>query len=285
MGLSQSCCAGIESLSGLVGPPNAAVVPPGMCVLSEQWSSVKLEQRRQVAHDVILLTFSLPDATKALGLSTCACILLKFDEEGTPEPIVRPYTPVSSNAMIGQFLLMVKVYPGGKMSQYLNDLPLGSSVEAKHIDKNVKIQYPFGKKQLTMLVGGTGIAPMIQALHAILGTTGDITKVSVIFGNKTQKDVLGKDLLDAWAKNSGGRFNLVHVLSEASDDSSWTGATGFINAELIKQHSALPSEDTLIMVCGPPPMYNALCGPRDKPDELTGLLSTMGYTAKQVYKF
>lgn len=30
-----------------------------------------------------------------------------------------------------------------------------------------------------MLVGGTGIAPMLQALHAILGTAGDTTRVSV----------------------------------------------------------------------------------------------------------
>merc|ERR1711924_547515 len=140
--------------------------------------------------DTIFLTFKLADATKPLGLSTCACILCKFDEEGTPDPIVRPYTPVSTNAILGKFQLVVKVYAVGKMSRHLNDLPLGSSVEFKHIDKNVKIQYPFGKKHVTMLAGGTGITPMVQALHAILGTSGDSTQVSMILGNRTKKDIL-----------------------------------------------------------------------------------------------
>merc|ERR1712196_458555 len=118
----------------------------------------------------------------------------------------------------------------------------------KHIEKNVKIQYPFGTKHLTMLVGGTGITPMIQALHAILGTPGDSTKVSMIFGNKTQKDILCKDLLESWAQNSNGRLKVVHVLSDAADDSSWKGLKGFITRDVLSEHSAAPSEDVKILV-------------------------------------
>lgn len=244
-----------------------------------------LVQRQQVTHDVILLTFQLADQTKALGLSTCACILCKFDEEGSPDPIVRPYTPVSTNEMVGKFQLVVKIYQMGKMTGYLKDLPLGSTVDFKHIPFNVKVQYPFGKKFITMIVGGTGITPMIQALHAILGTPGDTTTVNLIFGNKSQKDILCKDLLDSWSKSSGDRLRVTHVLSEPGEDKDWTGLTGFITRDVIEKNSAGPSEDSMVMVCGPPGLYNMLCGPRDKPTELTGLLSEMGYTAEQVVKF
>jgi hypothetical protein len=34
----------------------------------------------------------------------------------------------------------------------------------------------------------------------------------------------------------------------------------------------------------PPPMYNALTGPREE-KELSGLLKEMGYKTEQVYKF
>mmetsp|Transcript_2264 Transcript_2264/g.7329 ORF Transcript_2264/g.7329 Transcript_2264/m.7329 type:complete len:93 (+) Transcript_2264:122-400(+) len=45
-----------------------------------------------------------------------------------------------------------------------------------------------------------------------------------------------------------------------------------------------PDADSALFVCGPPPMYDLLCGPRGE-EELTGLLADMGYTAGQVHKF
>merc|ERR1712232_409624 len=119
------------------------------------------------------------------------------------------------------------------MGKHMESLPIGGELNFKHIDKNVKLQYPFGKRRITMLVGGTGITPMIQALHAILGNSGDETNVTLIFGNKKQGDILCKDLLESWEGLSGGRLNVVHVLSEASDDASWLGRKGFIDRKVL----------------------------------------------------
>mmetsp|Transcript_24038 Transcript_24038/g.55861 ORF Transcript_24038/g.55861 Transcript_24038/m.55861 type:complete len:279 (+) Transcript_24038:93-929(+) len=277
------------ALAAAVGMPVAATVPPGQCVFGEDWSKSPLLERSQVTHDTILLTFGLADAGKPMGLSTCACILAKFDEEGSPDPIVRPYTPVSTNAMLGKFQLVVKVYPGGKMSQYMLQMPIGGTLEFKHIPFNVKIQYPFNKKSLTMLVGGTGITPMVQALHAILGTSTDVTKVSMIFGNKTQADILCGDILDSWEKAFPEKLKVVNILSNAAEDSSWTGEKGFITADVIKKYAAGgPEDDTMVWVCGPPIMYEKICGPRDKggvPTELVGALKEAGYKPEQVFKF
>lgn len=278
-----------KDLAALVGPPTAATCPPGQCAFSDEWSKATLVERERISHDVILLTFALPDQSKPLGLSTCACILAKFDttsdeHPGSSEAVVRPYTPVSTNALIGRFQLMVKVYKGGKMSGHLQDMPIGEGLEFKHIEKNVKIQYPFGKKQVTMIAGGTGITPIVQGLHAILGTPGDDTQVTLLFGNRTQGDILGRGLLDDWASKSGGRLRVVHVLSQAADDATWKGLKGRITRDVLEQNAAGPSSDALVMVCGPPPMYNALCGPRDQ-SELTGVLADMGFSADQVFKF
>lgn len=278
------CCSeGHRELSALVGLPTAAVYPPGQCVFNEDWSSARLSERVQVTHDVILVSFQLRDSSKPLGLSTCACLLAKFDDTNG-EPVVRPYTPVSTNALPGTFRLCIKVYDKGKMSQHLDTLPIGSSVDFKHIPVNVKIQYPFKRKHVTMLVGGTGITPMIQALHAILGTEGDTTKVSIIFGNKTEDDILCRELLDKWSRASAGRLRVIHVLSESASDGTWQGLTGFITRDIIEKNSAAGSDDTLVMVCGPPPMYKALCGPRDE-KEVTGILKDMGFSEEQVFKF
>lgn len=269
-----------------IGAPTAAVCPPGSCVLkADEWTPATLVERTQLVHDSYLITFGLADESKPLGLSTCACLLAMFKEEGSPDPVVRPYTPVSTNAMIGKFQLVIKVYPEGKMSQHMTKLPIGGTVNFKHIDKNVKIQYPFGKANITMLAGGTAITPMIQAIHAILGTSGDETKIVLLLGNKTQTDFLCKDLLDDWEAKFPTRLKVVHVLSGAADDDTWTGAKGFIDRKLLEEYCPPPKSDNKIFVCGPPPMYDALCGPRDKPEELTGLLNDMGYQADEVFKF
>jgi len=204
------------------------------------------------------------------------------DAQGVP--VVRPYTPVSTNAMLGRFELMVKVYPEGKMSQHLEHMEVGHTVDFKHIDKNVKMQYPFNKPEVGMLVGGTGIAPMIQALHAVLGTRGDSTKVSLLYGSRSTSDVLCKGTLDEWSDANPDRLSVTHVLSHEAEGSPWSGARGFISKELVQAKMPAPSSDCVIFVCGPPPMYDALCGPRDS-IELTGLLFELGYKPEQVYKF
>ncbi len=81
---------------------------------------------------------------------------------------VRPYTPVSSNSVLGSFDLCVKRYQGGAASEWLHELPIGKTVGFKHIKFNIKAQYPWeGKRKLAMLCAGTGVTPMIQALHAM----------------------------------------------------------------------------------------------------------------------
>lgn len=197
-------------------------------------------------------------------------------------PLVRPYTPISTNELKGKFELLVKCYPSG-LAKHMDQLQLGDTIEFKHIPFNVKTQYPFNKGHIAMLAGGTGITPMIQALHAILGTTSDETQVTLLYGNRTAEDILLKDTLDKWVEVSNGRLKVVHVLSGESP-AGWNGNTGFITQELIAEHVAAPSADVQLWVCGPPPMYEMLCGPRQE-QAVTGVLAAMGYSDDQVYKF
>lgn len=41
----------------------------------------------------------------------------------------------------------------------------------------------------------------------------------------------------------------------------WKYSTGFVSAEMIASHLYSPSEDTLVLMCGPPPMINFACLP------------------------
>jgi cytochrome-b5 reductase len=272
----------------LTGSPTSALVPPGQCQFTEEFQSVKLLERVQVSPTSSVLRFSLPDESKPLNLSTCACILAKAMIQNEPEAVIRPYTPISTNKQVGSFDLLVKNYgENGKMSKHLcQDISVGDSVDFKHIEFNVKIQAPFQYKKIGMLVGGTGLTPMVQALHAILGDPSCVQEhVSMLYGSRVATDILGQELLEIWAKKHADKFSLIHVLSDEPEDSDWKGPRGHITEDLIRKHMPDPDEDNImIFVCGPPPMYNALCGPRDD-KELKGLLAEMGYKKEQVYKF
>ena len=77
---------------------------------------------------------------------------------------------------------------------------------------------------------------------------------------------------------SGGRFTAYYCVDDVGDE-EWSGPTGYwVN--------------NLIMVCGPPPMYDAVSGPKifeegqpPKQGEVSGILKELGFTKDAVFKF
>lgn len=278
--------------STLTDPPVKSLVSPGECQFGDDFTPVPLLAKFSISPTSYVLRFGLPDESKALGLSTCACILagIKIGDE----MVVRPYTPISTNAMIGSFDLLIKSYAEGKASSAMTSLtpsPDETSVSFKHIAFNVKIQHPYGNpKFVGMIAGGTGISPMLQALHAILGEDDQSlkasTNVSLLYGSRTSDDILGKEMLDVWSGSHKEQFCVTHVLSNEEEDTVIEDCMerGFIHREMIEKAFPSPSDDVKIFVCGPPVMYDILCGPRNQ-KEISGILGQIGYDETQVVKF
>lgn len=51
---------------------------------------------------------------------------------------------------------------------------------------------------------------------------------------------------------------LTELLSCSAD---WNYSQGFVNEEMIRDHLPPPGEETLILMCGPPPMIQFACLP------------------------
>mmetsp|Transcript_42138 Transcript_42138/g.111324 ORF Transcript_42138/g.111324 Transcript_42138/m.111324 type:complete len:91 (-) Transcript_42138:104-376(-) len=69
----------------------------------------------------------------------------------------------------------------------------------------------------------------------------------------------------------------------------WTGPSGYLTPQSLRNALPPPGVATKIMVCGPPGMVNAVCGPKANKGkdqgELVGHLRTLGFAADQVFKF
>ncbi|XP_058074528.1 NADH-cytochrome b5 reductase-like protein [Magnolia sinica] len=253
----------------------------------EKWIEFELQDTARVSHNTKLFRFSFDPSAK-LGLDIASCLLTRAplgnDAEGKTKYVIRPYTPISDPDSKGYFDLLIKVYPDGKMSQYLASLKPGDVVEVKGPIEKLRYS-PNMKKNIGMIAGGTGITPMLQIIEAILKNPDDVTQVSLLYANISPDDILLKEKLDMLAASHP---NLKIFYTVDNPSKNWRGGKGFISKDMMLKGLPRPSEDTLILVCGPPGMMKHISGDKAKDrtqGELTGLLKQLEYTEDMVYKF
>ena len=247
--------------------------------------SLELQKVDDVNHNTKLFRFALPEDDMVSGVTLTSAILTKFKPEGE-KPVIRPYTPISDEHATGHMDLLVKKYPGGPMSSHMHDLKPGDKLDVK----GPLPKYPWSANKhdhIALIAGGTGITPMYQLCRAIFSNPDDKTKVTLVFGNISEEDILLKKELANLENTYPQRFRAFYVLD--NPPASWQGGSGFINQELLKTVLPEPKEENIkLFVCGPPAMMNSISGNKKSPKdqgELVGILKELGYSPEQVYKF
>lgn len=260
---------------------------PKIALNPDKWIEFKLQDTARVSHNSHLFRFSFDPSAK-LGLDVASCILTRAplgqDAEGNTKYVVRPYTPISDTEAKGHFDLLIKVYPEGKMSQHFASLKPGDVVEVKGPIEKLRYS-PNMKKHIGMIAGGTGITPMLQVIEAILKNPDDNTQVSLLYGNISPDDILLKQKLDILAASHP---NLKVFYTVDNPTKNWKGGVGYISKDTALKGLPSPSDDALILVCGPPGMMKHVSGEKAKDysqGELSGILKDLGYTEQMVYKF
>ncbi|XP_068046798.1 NADH-cytochrome b5 reductase 3-like isoform X1 [Anomalospiza imberbis] len=258
--------------------------------------ALRLIDKEEVSHDTRRFRFALPSMEHVLGLPLGQHIYLSARIDGAL--VVRPYTPVSSDDDKGFVDLVVKVYfrgvhpkfpDGGKMSQYLDSLKIGDTIDfrgpsgllvykgkGKFDIRPEKKAEPVTKtvKYVGMIAGGTGITPMLQIIRAIIKDKDDPTTCQLLFANQTEKDILLRSELDEIQAQNPGRFKCWYTLDRAPEN--WDYSQGFVNQEMIRDHLPPPQNDVLILMCGPPPMIQYACIPN---------LDKLGYAKDMRFSF
>lgn len=251
---------------------------------------VKLIKRTQLSHDTVRFRYELPSSAPILGLPVGMHFKLfcpnpkgseagkwngREDPEDGVDVIERKYTPTTSDKEIGYVELVIKVYnaghekfcDGGKMSQYMDKQQVGDYLEINgpwgHIEYKGKGTFSLSKKPkqckyIGMMSGGTGITPMLQIMAAVLRDPEDTTEMSLIYANQTEEDILVREELEALQKAHPKRLKLWYTV-DRPPASGWKYSSGFITEDMIKEHLPPPGPDTLVLMCGPPPMVRFAC--------------------------
>jgi propane monooxygenase reductase component len=169
----------------------------------------------------------------------------------------------------GQLEFVIKVYPNGLFSEFLD-------TEVKPGDR-LDVTGPFGvftlrdapDSDLVFVGGGAGMAPILALLRS-MASRGIQRKATYYYGARRRRDLCFEEELRQLERMLPS-FRYVPALSEPGDDAGWDGEVGLITDVLRRAENNLARADAY--VCGPPPMVEAALE----------LLPTLGVAEKRVF--
>jgi cytochrome-b5 reductase len=219
----------------------------------KEYKPLPLVEKERLSPNVFRFVFQLPDPEDVIGIPIGQHVAIKATIDG--QTISRSYTPISNNLDRGRMELLIKCYPDGKLtSGYLENLETGDEVMFRGPKGAMKYS-PGMCKKIGMIAGGTGITPMYQLIRAICEHETDTTEISLIYANRTEEDILLRNELEAFARRYPKNFKLWYMLDQPP--ANWTYGSGYVTSAVMAEHLPGPSDDTAVMLCGPPGMIAA----------------------------
>lgn len=233
-------------------------------IKAKEPTSYQLMATTQDTHDTKTFRFSLP-AQATLDMLPGDYLYVHATING--KAVKRPYTPSSLPGITGHFDLTVKRYETGLISKYLHEQKVGDSVLMSGPNQGGHWVDGMAKK-VGFVAGGTGITPMISIVRWILTQRLD-AELFLVFANKTEVDIIFRE---EWDRNvrEHSNFHCYHVLEQPSV--GWSQGIGRITDDILRRHLPPADSETVIFLCGPPPMV----------DHLEASLKGLGYSEQAI---
>jgi NAD(P)H-flavin reductase len=187
---------------------------------------------------------------------------IELTVDGTGEA---PFTPSSSPLVTD--VLEVTVMKTGYVTTIMHDLKPGAYMG---------IRGPYGRgypvdkfhdKEVLILGGGCGLAPIRSLLYALENIKGKLKRVILCYGSKTPADCIYKPLFNRL--NKIDKFETYRTVDQADDE--WNESVGV--ATRLLDNISVNIKESIAVVCGPPIMMKFG----------TLKLLEMGYKDEQIY--
>jgi len=203
---------------------------------------------KSLTHDIvevrIKLAQSLPDYVAGQYVE------LKIDGIEDARSYSYARSPFHENPDTVSFF--VRRVPDGLMSNLLHD--------GNRLGSEVSLSGPHGTFYLResaapalFIAGGSGLAP-IKAILEQCVKQGFTRRIVFLFGVRTQADLYCVEEMQQISESTN-LFSFLPVLSDAADDSEWTGDKGLVTEFITQQGLDIPACQAYL--CGPPVMIDA----------------------------
>jgi NAD(P)H-flavin reductase len=157
--------------------------------------------------------------------------------------------PISVSRIQSERAVIHTIRAVGKVSRALCSLQEG---------EQIGFRGPFGKgwpveladgKDLVIVAGGIGLAPLRPVLDHVRAHRGRFKKVSLIYGARSPKDMIFKDELTQW------QDSIKVQITVDSAEPGWKQYVGLVTP--LAQRVEIDTANTIAMLCGPEIMMDA----------------------------
>ena len=156
----------------------------------------------------------------------------------------------------------------GCLTTWLHAMDVGQQITIRGpYGKHFPVEDEFKGKDLMVVAGGVGLAPVRSVINYVRAKRQDYGKVMIVYGSRSMEELLDyNEILSEWMQDDGVEVHL--TIDRPQDD--WDGHVGFV-PNYVKELN--PSKDYTVIMCGPPIMIKFTLAN----------LKEMGFAETQVY--
>lgn len=179
--------------------------------------------------------------------------MLYYKDSVNGEEIGRAFS--IANSPPSDYLEFMIAMIHGKLTSKLETAKIGDLYSVSAPYGQFKFNIDEGAKFL-FLAGGTGIAPFFSMLRFVK-STGKNIDANMIYSIRYPYEIIEKRELDALSSDASLKFRISVTVTRPQPNDGWTGLTGHVNADMIKQ-CAPDFAERICYICGPPAFVKAL---------------------------
>lgn len=240
-----------------------------METIPDTWNApslARIEEIRPITADTSLFRLRLMNPGKG---GACRFTPGQFFQISVPGGGEVPISPASPPGKGGEMELCVRRV--GHVTSMLHGLKTGESLG---------IRGPFGRgfplermqgRNLFLLAGGVGIAPLRSLLYHILADRGAFGEITIMYGAREPALLLFRDELAALSGRTDMRLLITVDFLSGEPPAGLSCKEGLLPSLL--NGGKINSTRSCAIVCGPPPLYRCLVGE----------LARLGFPASSIF--
>lgn len=229
-----------------------------------EWITVKVREVRRETPDAVTISIDFPsDKKELMHFKPGQYLTVRWHEGG--KDLRRSYS-ISSVPDDPFIDITIKEVKGGKISPKLcRSIKAGDPMEILPPEGRFIADFgPDYKRNIYLICAGSGITPLMSILRTALEKEPR-SNVILLYGNKTEEQIIFKDQLEQLASRYKGQLHIYHTLTKTEGEgllkslfgkkkATWDGWKGRINQSRIQQLLELhprTQKDDLFFLCGP----------------------------------
>lgn len=157
-----------------------------------------------------------------------------------------PFTPSSSPLEKSQ--LEITVMKTGYVTEHMHSMQPGEKMGIRGPFGRGYPMEEFSDKEILILGGGCGFAPIRSLLYSLIDISDKLRKVTLCYGSKTPEDCVYKPYIKELRETP--KFEVLRSVDQANED--WTERVGVVTVLL--DDVQMDIGNSVAIVCGPPVM-------------------------------